>query len=183
MFDISGVVQVVGPIVALGTLIAGIVQYLNVRERDLSWKRTEFIFSQCQYAENDVELREITEVLAGRSDVSIETVLSDSESLSMAERRRLQRGLEKFLGLLDRLAYAVDHGKSLTVSEIAEFGWHFRVVSQTPELLTYAKTSYYPCLLAMAPKLQSFIDTTWPRAALVSPTPAAQVENVSKEKA
>jgi hypothetical protein len=154
--------EIGGFVVALGALVASVAQYLSARRRELAWKRTEFIFAQCHYAENDPELREVTDILAGRSEISVQQILAPDSNLTVSEHRRLERALEKFLGLLDRLAYAVDHGQSLTISEIAEFGWHFRVVQQTPELRQYCEASY-PCLLALAPRLQHHIAVTWPQ--------------------
>lgn len=94
------------------------------------------------------------------SEIKIEDVFGDNTELDRETVHQLKRAFEKLLSFLDRLAYAVEEVESLKLSEIAEFGWHYRVVSTNKFISSYCQSSY-PCILSVAPKLQTYIENKW----------------------
>jgi hypothetical protein len=153
-FVVSEEGAVVGAVfVALCTAIG----FLLTWRKEIRWKRLEFIFAQCQYLENDSEIRLAIDVLAGRTELTTAAVYS--KTTPFPDQLKYQAAFEKLFGFLDRIAYAVKYSKTLSFTEIAEFGWHFRVVCQDKNLA--AETTGFPCMVAIAPALQTHIVKTF----------------------
>jgi hypothetical protein len=171
---VDSVLAALGSVVAVATFVFATYQYWRAQQ----WKRVEFIFAQCHYLETDPCMRTGARILEGKElrafggDLSaqLEALFQRHDDPEMYDRRT---ALDRVLGLLDRLAYAVDESHALSLAELAEFGWHVRTVYNTPRLREYCLGSY-PCILAIAPDLGEYISARWPEVVCTTTPPEAQ---------
>lgn len=126
----------------------GIYKYFDTRARELAWRRTEFIFKQAERLENDSDVFEIVTILENRSQgKTIEQIINESQSDCLQK-------LDKLLNLLDRLAYATLHRKTIAKEEIANFGWYLDRICQNETLVQYCNTHGFHDVLALQEALK-----------------------------
>jgi len=139
------------PILAYFTALASIGGYFIARATDRAWKRTEFLFQQMHYLDNDAELREAVAILDGRHPTAtVELVFGEASSLGKAPRDAFAVKFDKLLNLFQRLAYAVLKAKTLSKAEIAPFGWYIEKTLGHPLLVTYCEENGFDDLVELA---------------------------------
>lgn len=136
-------------------------RYRDTRSRELKWKRTEFLFSQAHYLDNDPQIQRAVRVLSGLDTAtSIDALFGPYAEI--ADREAEYRAcFDKLLNLLDRLAYAVCNVKSLTMDEVANFGWYYRAVASHLALKGYCERHGFPDVVRFAPKIQDFLNSRY----------------------
>lgn len=124
--------------VAIVAVLFSVAAYWLTRRRELAWKRTEFLFEQSRYFDNDSELIELVTILEDRhASVTINQIFgSDSKLGEDAQKAWLQR-FDKLFNFLWRLCYAYLETKTLSLKEIEAFGWYFYRISDSPLLVEY----------------------------------------------
>ena len=126
--------QVNGQLV-VAIVVAGfsMVTYVLTRRRELAWRRTEFLFSQSQYLDNNPELVEVITILENRhASLTLGQIFDPTSELDEAKRKEYLQRFDKLLNFLWRLCFACLKTKTLSDKEINGFGWYFWRISQSP---------------------------------------------------
>ncbi|NJK85073.1 MAG: hypothetical protein HC906_02975 [Bacteroidales bacterium] len=95
-------------IIAAIAFIWGISSFIMTRNKELAWKKTEFIIQQSQILDSDVEMREITLILYGiHPEKTIEDFLELTEKKKTSpENSDFVLQFEKYLNFIWRISYA-----------------------------------------------------------------------------
>src|SRR5690349_14772200 len=96
-----------------GWIIAGIAVVLSAvsfwltRRRELAWKRTEFIFNESRYLDNDPELAEAIYILEGRHpNIDLTDIFNKEGKLEESERLVYLQKFDKLFNFFWRMCYA-----------------------------------------------------------------------------
>jgi hypothetical protein len=142
-------------IVATVAAIFSICAYLLTRRRELAWKRTEFLFAQYQYFENDRELLETTTILEERhSTITVDQVFSLDSMLDDAKRKEYAQKFDKLLNFLWRLCYARLETKTLSLKEVEAFGWYLWRISESEVLREYCENNGFDEIVIVIKELK-----------------------------
>jgi hypothetical protein len=142
---------VVAIVVALFTMVA----YVLTRRRELAWKRTEFLFAQAHYFENDPVLVEVVMILEGRhSGVTTDQIFDAASELDASMRQQYLQKFDKFLDFLWRLCFACLETKTLSLKEIEAFGWWLWRISDNSVLFDYCDNYGFEEIVMVIKKLQ-----------------------------
>jgi len=162
---VEDAVKVLQGIAFLATAVGvpfALYRYFDSRKLELAWKRTEFLFAQAQHLDSDESIQLAVNVLAGRDRrATVHDVFGPRPSLGPLLHERYISSFERLLNFLDRLAYAVLHVESLTMQEVANFGWHYRRVRAHACLVDYCETQGFPDVVRLAPKLQDYLEQNY----------------------
>lgn len=134
-------------------------KYFHARRAELAWKRTEFLFSQAEKLDADPEMRRAIRILAGADRTTIADLFGPSSQTTPAAFSR--ESIDKLLNLLDRIAYATLHAKSLSMQEVANFGWYYKQVQCHPCLMAYCESQGYPDVARLASKIQKHMSDNY----------------------
>jgi hypothetical protein len=127
-------------LLAVAVALFSVTSYILTRRRDLAWKRTEFLFKQAEYLDNDTVLVEVMTILENRHPhIRIEDLFDGSDSMGIPNRQEYIQKLDKFLSLLWRLCYAYLETKTLSTKEVEAFGWYLWLISEQPQLTNYCE--------------------------------------------
>jgi hypothetical protein len=128
------------PVLAgLGAASWAILTYLFTRGRELDLKRTEHIFQQSQYLDNDKEMVECTLILYGKHpEYSVADFLKAAEG---RDEKKIDTTLlmkfEKYLNFLWRICYAHLKLHTLSRDDMNAFGAYLRKIRAIPALYEY----------------------------------------------
>ena len=141
-------------VIAFLTLVFMFWKYIDVRRRELKWKKTEFLFKQAEYLDNDQDVNYAVSVIDGTDpDVKIENLLKENGEIDSTTDRKYRIGLEKLCNFLDRLAYAYFTTKTIKKDEIANFQWFIKEISLHARLLEYCKNNGYNDVIKLTAEL------------------------------
>jgi hypothetical protein len=141
-------------LISAGAVSFSIYSYTLTRRRELAWKRTEFLFAQAQYLDNDSDLIEAVNILEGRhAEITISEILKD-ENLEKAIKNKHLKQIDKLLNFLWRLGYAYLETKTISEREVEAFGWYFRRISEIPSLTKYCDENGYVEINIVIAKLE-----------------------------
>ena len=141
---------------ALVTASWAVFSFVLSSRHDLAWKRTEFIFQQSQFLDNDSEMRECTLTLYGKNpQLKVEHfLLAASSNASGSEHEgQIVIKFEKYLNFLWRIAYAHLVLGTLTRNDLDAFGAYFDAVASHTELREYCLEEGYDEIITAAEKL------------------------------
>jgi hypothetical protein len=131
-------------VTAVIAVLFSIVSYWLTRRKERAWKRTEFLFSQSQYLDNDPTLIEAVTILEDRHpSIKIADIYDSGGRLDKATREEYVQKFDKLLNFLWRLCYAYLAVKTFSKKEIAGFSWYFWRISEYPVLAEYCKQNGY----------------------------------------
>jgi hypothetical protein len=140
---------------AVIAVLFSIVSYWLTRRKERAWKRTEFLFSQSQYLDNDPTLIEAVTILEDRHpSIKIADIYDSSSKLDTATRTEYVQKFDKLLNFLWRLCYAYLAVKTFSKKEIAGFSWYFWRISEHPVLIDYCKENGYKEINDVIERLQ-----------------------------
>lgn len=129
-------------IIALLGAGIGIWKYLDARNNELNWKKTEFIFEQAQYLDNDLDVIKAIKVISGNEPgITIDEIFG--EGYDQEIRTKYIIGFEKIFNLLDRLSHAFYTLKTLNKAGIRNFSWYLREIENNSRLLKYCENNGY----------------------------------------
>lgn len=142
------------PVLAYLTGLGGLVAYFLTRRSAQAWNRTQFLFQQAQYLDNDPELAEVIDILEGRhSALTVDLVFDQKPALDGQLRASTLRKFDKLLNFIERLAYSVTDAKTLSKKEITSFGWYIDKAIQHPLVVAYCEDNGYHDVLSFAKML------------------------------
>jgi hypothetical protein len=129
-------------LVASAAVVFSVISYVLTRRRELAWKRTEFLFSQSQYLEDDPTLVEVITILEDRHPtISVLSVFGDDSNLDQETRQIYKQKFDKLLNFLWRLCYAYLTLKTISSKEVEGFGWYLWRISKIPSLIDYCENN------------------------------------------
>ena len=147
------IIASLGLILSLITAIIGIYKFLDARKRELKWKRTEFVFEQAKYLDNDKEIILALAVLCKTdSNYKIESIFSTDGKFIDGVEHSYMIGFEKLLNLLDRLVYAY-RADVITKGEFENFGMYLEQVLNNTRVSKYADANGYADVVTVAGEL------------------------------
>jgi hypothetical protein len=125
-------------------------RYLDAKERELVWKRTETLFSLLDRFEQDEKISRAAVILAGRDNtINVDQLYSKHQDATNEIERKALDDMDHLLGYLERLVYANSNG-SLTNKELDMCGWYFRTIIASPPLVRYCQHNGYKDLIAFS---------------------------------
>lgn len=131
------------------------VTYVLTRRRELAWKRTEFLFAQAHYFENDPGLVEAATILEGRHAVlTVEQIFDPTSELDQLKRHEYLQKFDKLLDFLWRLCFACLETQTLSLKEIEAFGWYLWRISESPLLFDYCDNYGFEEIVIVIKKLK-----------------------------
>jgi len=142
-------------VLAFITIAAGLYKYFHAREHELKWKQSEFVLNQAHYLETDEDILEAIMILRKEHALTVSDIFSEESKLD-------PEVLYKYFNLLDRLAYLCLFKKSITLSEISNFGMYYTMVCRNKTLLAYCKKNSFPLLIKMSNELESYFEEKKP---------------------
>lgn len=135
-------------IIAASAVLFSIFSYWLTQRRELAWKRTEFLFGQSSYLDNDPALIEVLDILERRHlEIKLNDVFDPESNLDAATRLKYLQYFDKLLNFLWRLCYAYLTVKTIKKKEIKDFSWWLRRISEYPPLVDYCKKNGYEEIL------------------------------------
>ncbi len=145
-------------LVAFLMLSGGALRYLDLRRRELSWKRTEFLFEQAKYFDSDADIARAVALLAGTdpSGMSIDQVFGLQANPKEPVIAKYRTSFDKLLNLLDWFAYATFDAKSVRLDEVANFGWYLRKIREDPTLYDYCWDNGFRDTLRLANEVSEY---------------------------
>lgn len=130
--------------VTAAALVFSIISFLLNRRKETAWKRTEFLFSQWQYLDNDQILIEVVTILEGRHpSIKLTDVYDPTSDLDESKRMEYLRKFDKLLNFLARFCYAYLTVKTFSKKEIQAFDWYFRRIGECSHLVEYCENNGY----------------------------------------
>jgi hypothetical protein len=146
-------------LIGLVTVIISVVTYALTRQRELAWKRTEFIVTQAQYFDNDEDLLEVVRILEDRHPVvTLSMIFDESSEFDPQKRTDYKQKCDKMFNFLWRLCYAYDQVKTLSRQEVEGFGWYFWRISKFPAVVAYLEDNGYEDINTVTRKLKLDMD-------------------------
>jgi hypothetical protein len=116
----------------LSGLTAGagaVAAYILNRRRELAWKRTEFLFNLSARFDTDQILGEAIQILEGRhATVSLDQLFPKPPATPDRAGDSERQKIDRLLNVFHALAYAEATVKTLSIHEVALFGWYLQKV-------------------------------------------------------
>jgi hypothetical protein len=141
-------------LVASVAVIFSMTSYVLTRRKELAWKRTEFLYAQAQYLENDPELVDVIRILEDRHPSLTMAQIFDADSqLDYEKRAEYEQKFDKLFNFLWRLCYAYLEVKTLSSKEVEGFGWYFWLISKFPAVVDYCENNGYEDINIVTRKL------------------------------
>ncbi len=140
-------------IISVCVLVFAFWKYTDIRKRELRWKRTEFLFKQAEFLDNDPNINLAVSVLDGvDGDVRIEDLFNIDGIINNTIDKRYRIGFEKLCNFLDRLAYAHLNSKAIEKKEIANFGWYIESIEKHTRVVKYCEKNGFGDILKLSSK-------------------------------
>lgn len=138
-------------IIATAAFIFTFYKYFDIRERELRWKRTEFLFKQAELLDHDRDINLATAVLDGSdSNVKLDELFDVDGNININVDKRYRIGFEKMCNFLDRLAYAYLTTKTIEKNEIANFGWYIESIVNHTRVLKYCENNGFEDIIKLS---------------------------------
>lgn len=144
-------------IIATFVAIFSLWKYFDARDKELNWKKTEFLFSQSHYIDTDTEMQLAMQIIDGENSIKLTELFDANGSLTKLGNEYLP-GFHKLFNLLDRIAYAVLTTKTLTMEEATLFGWHFTSIVRKKRLTKYCKKNGYKQVIEFSEEISNFFN-------------------------
>jgi hypothetical protein len=142
-----------GVLIGFGTAVFGAYRYMDLRDRELRWKRIEFIFEQAKYMDNDPEIHKTVLILSGIDESkTLDEIFSlDGEYLEGVDSVTIA-GFEKLFNLLDRISYVYNSG-AITKAELANFGLYFSEIIRKNRVVVFCEQNGYQDVVKIAQEI------------------------------
>jgi len=137
--------------------VFSICKHFAARERELAWRRTEFIFKEAKILDSDSELSEAIRVLEGRHpDFNLKRLYENYKEKQGSDERKFHEKFDRLLNFFDRLAYATFHAKTLSIPEVSIFGWYLRKIEEDPYLSAYCLQFGFRDVIKLSKKVRKW---------------------------
>ena len=138
-------------IIAALALVFAFWKYIDIRKRELRWKRTEFLFKQAELLDNDPDINLATSVLDGSdTNVRLDDLFDVHGNINHTIDKQYRVGFEKMCNFLDRLAYAHLNTKAIEKKEIANFGWHIESIVNHTRVVKYCENNGFEDIIKLS---------------------------------
>jgi hypothetical protein len=138
MTQLIDILVILSVLVVLTSAIGAFWKYLNLRERELTWKKSTLVFEIARQLEGNPAMQRARAILAGRNFVTkLEDLLGREEKTLSQSELGLKQDLDTLFGTLERIAHAVTVTKALSRTETECFSWYFRKIQSHPILSKY----------------------------------------------
>ncbi len=137
--------------------IWGLWKYFDTRNRELAWRRTEFIFEQAKLLDTDNVLGEAIKILENRhSEINIKTLYENFDQKNILQYSEYYQKFDKLLNFLDLMAYAYFNAKTLSLEEVSNFGWYLDKISENSYLSEYCKENGFNDILELSKEIDEY---------------------------
>lgn len=138
-------------IIATAAFVFTFYKYFDIRERELRWKRTEFLFKQAELMDNDPDITLATSVLDGADvNIKLEDLFDVHGNIDHSIDKKYRIGFEKMCNILDRLAYAHFNTKAIEKNEIANFGWYIDSILNHTRVVKYCENNGFEDIIKLS---------------------------------
>lgn len=143
-------------VLALLVAIGAVLKFLATRAEELRWRRTATLFELGYKFDSDPDISQAIGLIYDRiPDVQLKNLFFEDGRPKNRQYGTQFRQLDKFLSFLERIAYAHDVMKTLSIEELRTFGAHFQDVLVKPELKIYCMLSGYESVVRTAQRLEN----------------------------
>ena len=143
--------------ITLKEIIAGLAlvfaywKYIDMRKRELRWKRTEFLFKQAELLDHDKDINLATAVLDGSApDIALADLFDTDGNINLNIDKQYRVGFEKMCNFLDRLAYAHLTNKTIDKTDIANFGWYIESIVNHTRVIKYCENNGFEDIIKLS---------------------------------
>lgn len=137
-------------IIALIALGWTIYSYFNSKNKELKWKRTEFLFNQAQYLDTDIEIQKAVMVMADQDNkIKISSLFNDEGEIVTKENSEYLNGFEKLFNLLDRVSYAFE-ANVIEKDELKNFEWYLHQIKENKNISKYCIDNGFESVVKLA---------------------------------
>lgn len=138
--------------------IVGLWKYFDTRNRELAWRRTEFLFEQAKLLDTDNVFVEVMKIMENRHpNISVKTLYENfDQKKELQEYWGYYQKFDKLLNFLDRIAYAYFNAKTLSIEEVLSFGWYLDKISENSYLLKYCKENGFNDILELSKEIDEY---------------------------
>ena len=138
-------------IIAAAALAFAFWKYIDIRNRELRWQRTEFLFKQAEFLDNDSDVNLATSVLDGVDEkVKLDELFDVNGNINHSIDKKYRIGFEKMCNLLDRLAYAHLTTKAIEKKEVANFGWYIECIVNHTRVVKYCENNGFEDIIKLS---------------------------------
>lgn len=141
-------------IIAVLGLGFSMYKYLDAKERELSWKKTETLLDLAKYFDTDGDIREAVKIIEGNSEIIVDDLYLPNGEPIKEKYKELHYQMDKMFNFLDRISYAVLQSKTLTTLEAKNFGWYYYEILSSSKLSKYCDNYGYSDVVSLARKLK-----------------------------
>lgn len=147
--------KLIGTIIAFLSFVFGFIKYMDSRERELSWKKTEFLFNQAKYIDNDKDIIKSVSVFLKEKPEEV-LIKVYGTNIDEATREEYIVGFEKLFNFLDRLAHAYLKLNTLGKDEIANYGWYLDCIKRSNTLHNYCIKNGFKDVINLAKEIENY---------------------------
>jgi hypothetical protein len=145
-------------ILALLVAIGAMLKFFAARAEELRWRRTATLFDLGYKFDSDSDISQAIGLIYERiPEIQLENLFFEDGRAKNRQYGVQFRQLDKFLSFLERIAYAHDVMKTLSIEELRTFGAHFQDVIEKPELKVYCMRYGYESVVRTAQKLMNAV--------------------------
>ncbi|MDX1285307.1 MAG: hypothetical protein R3182_09850 [Draconibacterium sp.] len=138
-------------IISALALIFAYWKYIDIRKRELRWKRTEFLFKQAELLDHDKDINLATAVLDGCDpNIELEQLFDTDGNINLEVDKKYRVGFEKMCNFLDRLAYAHLTNKTIDKADIANFGWYIESIVNHTRVIKYCENNGFEDIIKLS---------------------------------
>ena len=138
-------------IIAALALVFAYWKYIDMRNRELRWKRTEFLFKQAELLDHDDDINLASAVLDGSDpDIDVEQLFDVHGNINIEIDKHYRIGFEKMCNFLDRLAYAHLTNKTIDKADVANFGWYIESMMNHTCVIKYCENNGFEDIIKLS---------------------------------
>lgn len=145
-------VEMAGVFVAIVVVLVGLWRYLDGRDREHRWRKTEFIFKEASKLDDNVGVSNFMMLLENKSGDKVSELISDS-GIWIGKAEQYQAAHQVF-NLLDRLEFAYTSSQSISIAELEPFYWYFTIISRDKTVRKYLEKSGYKSVLSLSKEIE-----------------------------
>lgn len=127
----------------------GLYTYIDARDNDLTWRKTEFMFNEAKYLDTDPEVCKAVKVLDG-CDLNTQPEDFFGPCADDAKKAEYFIGFERLFNILDRIATARLEQHVLGKEEVNKFGWYLQKISESRVISDYCSSNGYSAVIRLA---------------------------------
>lgn len=159
------ILSAIGTFVVSGVAIWGVYTYFKDRKRDreirqeeLSWRKTQFILELAEDFEKDPQHQIASRLISYSTGLpknsTLDKILCNSTNMLSEPEMELRYAIDNYLDFFDRLYHFTFVTRSINVTDIEVFGWYIAQISEVKEVHDYAEAAGFEDVLTLNVELQ-----------------------------